>query len=125
MGEGDEFMPDGRGLLGLHSNGGITFDLAAICQAHPNVLYPVRFSAFAGLGHRWGLVDLWVFIDGQLKFRRTGLVQTDTPLHVEVVLRPSDRFLTLVCTDGNLKVGCDWAVFGDPVLHVALRQGEK
>ncbi len=112
MGRGGEYMPEERGLLGLHANAGITFDLAAICKAHPGVTGPVHFRAFAGLANREGLADLWVFVDGQLKYRRTGLVLADSPVRIEVDLSANDRFLTLVSTDGNhtnlLRLGRLW-----------------
>ena len=118
MQRGGEYMPDNRGLLGLHPNAGITFDLAAICKAHPAVASPFRFHAFAGLANGLGIADVWLFVDGRLKFRRTGLRMADGPVRIDVPLEADDRFLTLVSTGGN-RGGevprCDWVVFGDPV----------
>jgi hypothetical protein len=127
MGPGDEYMPDNRGLLAMHANAGITFDLEKIRKAHPDVLQPVLFRTFAGRAYprglvERGLVDIWVFVDGRLKFERRQLRQEDSPVHVDVELGPGDRFLTLVSSDGDRNTDNDWTVFGDPVLHVALKQ---
>ena len=80
---------------------------------------PARFRAIGGLvrcplplpaGRR--LADLWVFVDGQLKFNRMHLRPQDGAVKMDVELGPSDRFLTLVSTDGGngdiLRLGCLW-----------------
>ena len=68
------------------------------------------------------MADIWVFVDGRVKFQRQGLQQNDSPVCVDTKLGPGDRFLTLVATDGDRDTGYDWVVFGDPVLHVALKR---
>ncbi len=124
MPRGGEYMPDNRGLLCLHANAGITFNLELIRNTHPSVLRPARFRAFVGLANPQGLADVWVFVDGQLRFRRTGLRMADGPVRIDVELEANHRFLTLVSTDGDRSTNCDWVVFGDPVLLVALQQAE-
>ncbi len=60
-----------------------------------------------------------MFVDGQLKLKRTQVRPEDGTVNVDVEIGPSDRFLTLVSTDaGNGDYG-DWVVFGDPVLQMA------
>ena len=119
-----QFMPEGRGLLAFHANVGLTFDLEAVRQAYPESR-PVRFRAMAGLAdaHRFlepdNVADLWVFVDGQLKLSRVRLCPKDGTVAVNVALRPNDRFLTLVSTDGSDSNGCAWLVFGDPVVEMA------
>ena len=123
MEHGERFMPDRRGLLGLHPKVGITFDLAAIRRVYPDVV-PGRFSAVAGLADSrppWPsiimMADFRVFVDGRLKLERTGLRPQDEPVPVDVELGPDERFLTLVATEGGDKDdGYDWFVLGDPVL---------
>jgi len=124
MGRGEQFMPEERGLLGLHSNTGITFDLAAIRRTFPKFV-PGRFQAVAGVADAShltdiadGMVDFWVFVDGRLALKRMNVRPEDAPFGVDVELKSNDRFLTLVVTDGGNTAGSDWAVFGDPVLHV-------
>ena len=76
MGDGKQFMPKGRGLLALHANAGITFDL----ERHP----PDKPTARGRRGFRpeseWpivsrlqpnavGTADIWVLVDGQVKYQ--------------------------------------------------------
>jgi hypothetical protein len=116
MGPGGEYMPHRRGLLMLHANAGITFDLERMRAIHSGAA-PVRFSATAG-APRNGLVDVWVFVDGQLKFSRTKLQKEDGAIAIGIPFVPGDRFLTLVSTDGGNGTDYDHLVLGDPVIHV-------
>ena len=124
-GRGDQqsFMPGRRGLLGLHANAGISFDLEAISRAHPGASVK-GFRAVAGmldaaLEAPWAnaRADVWIFIDGRLVWQRRGLRPSDGGRAVNVPLQPQDRFLTLVSADGGDGIGRDWVVFGDPVLE--------
>jgi hypothetical protein len=120
------FMPQGRGLLGIHSDTGITFDLEAIRRVHEGAA-PSRLRALAGLGDvrrlkpdaTTGLVDLWIFIDGKLTFKREQIRLQDGAIVLDQIIGPNDRFLTLVVTDGDgLSRNYDFMVLGDPVLEM-------
>ncbi len=61
-------MPKGRGLLSLHANMGITFNLEAMRKLYPTTR-PARFRAVAGIGdgRPWissgrRIADFWVFV---------------------------------------------------------------
>jgi len=131
MGPAAEYMPDGRGLLALSPNAGITFDLENMRQLHRGAR-PARFRAVAGLADARrvrhddspGLADIWVFVDGRLKLKRMQLRPEDGAVKVDVELGPSDRFLTLVSTDGGDGPEGDWIVFGDPVLQMVPTEQE-
>ena len=127
----EQYMPEGRGLLAFHTNAGVTFDLEAMRQLHRRVR-PARFRAVAGVADARsvvpsfenGFADVWVFVDGQLKWKRTGLRPEDGPVKINVELRAGDRFLTLVGTDrGQENAG--WLVLGDPVLQMAAADEGK
>jgi hypothetical protein len=115
-----EFMPENRGLLGLHANVGITFDLEAIRQRHGG-RHISRFHAVSGK-EKETLAEIWVFVDGRLKLRST-LKPTQAKwsgaVPIDIVLKPTDHFLTLASTDGGDGIDYDWVVFGDPVLQLA------
>lgn len=123
----ERYMPDNRGLLGLHANAGITFDLGAMRVAYRGVR-PARFRATAALADTNGAVadqpdfgqsaDVWVFVDNQLKLHRLHLSPRDGVLAVDIELGPKDRFLTLASTDGGNGSLNDWVVFGDPILEM-------
>ncbi len=117
---GSGFMPEKRGLLGMHANAGITFDLAAIRTAHGGGRRPAAafFRAMAGKASPT-LAELWVFVDGRLAWRSKPITADDGPRPVKVALQPGDRFLTLVTTEGSDGRSEDWAVFGDPVIEEA------
>ena len=103
---GVDYASSGHGLLFMHANNGITFSLDAIRRANPDYKL-VRFRATAGNTEAaaeqgppaWA--DLWVLVDGQERFKRA----RDQPLQRRAArrdsLRPNDRFLTLVATDGG------------------------
>ena len=66
-----DYSSSGHGVLWLHANKGITFDLEAIRRANPGSKL-VRFCAVAGdcetdpaTTH---LADIWVFVDGHVRF---------------------------------------------------------
>jgi hypothetical protein len=121
-----KYTPEYRGLLAMHSNVGVTFNLEAIAKAHPSVMRPIGFRANVGVAHPKGLADIWVFVDGKRKYQRAALQNKDGAVRIDVKLEANDRFLTLVVTEDNDagRDAFDWVVFGDPVLHVAVRQPE-
>jgi hypothetical protein len=121
MGRGEPFMPEGRGLLCLHPNAGITFNLEAMRRAYPTAA-PAEFRAVLGMGDArrpgtrvTGLADVWVLVDGRLRLRRAALSADDGPVPIRVPLGRNDRFLTLASTTPGPG---SWVVFGDPVLQV-------
>ena len=121
---GDDFMPQRRGLLAMHSNVGLTFSLDAIRRAREGRQFN-RFRATAGKD-KSTLADLWVFIDGRLAWSALHLTDASGVKQINVPIRPEDRFLTLVSTDGGEQViGGDWTVFGDPVLEWVASEGEQ
>jgi len=130
MGRVERFAPQRRGLLCMHANAGITFDLAEIRRLH-RATRPLRFQATAGLidSSRMeklddGLADLWIIVDGRLKMKRVGLGRQDAPVIIDVDLADDGGFLTLAVTDGGDGITADWFVFGDPVLKMKP-DGEK
>ncbi|NLF08616.1 MAG: hypothetical protein GX594_11660 [Pirellulaceae bacterium] len=131
MVNGAQFMPERRGLLVFYANTGITFDLGALRKIHSNI-WPARFQAVAGLAdgehsnpEDFGQVDLWVLVDGQLKFKREKLRVSDGVVKLDIELATSDHFLTLAVSDGGNGIGLDCVVFGDPVLEAASTENRK
>ncbi len=107
-------------MLLLHANVGITFNLAAINATAPGqravrfqstVAYqpPARFDPKL-------TADVWVFVDGQLRFSRVKLRNQDGLCEIEIPLQPNDRFLTLVTTDGGDGGYFDYIQHHDPRL---------
>ena len=50
--------------------------------------------------------DIWVFVDGQVRFRRRQINRCNGAFSIAIPLGENDRFLTLAATDGGN--GIDW-----------------
>ena len=112
----EELSPQGYGLIGMHSNCGITFDLHAIRAQHPNKKM-VRFRSSVGnLESKLEsyAADAWVLVDGQLRYHRKEFSRENGPESIDLPLADRDRFLVLVVTDTGAKTAYDWVAFGDP-----------
>ena len=120
-----DYATPGHGLIFLHANNGITFKLDAIRRANPGCKL-LRFLATAGnvepvseKGEPAGYADLWVLVDGQVRFRRREINGCSGAFKIVFPIAESDRFLTLAATDGGNTMAGDWILFGDPVLEMA------
>ena len=120
---GVEYGASGHGAIFMHANKGITFDLEAIRRANPGRKL-VRFRTTAGNteieseGGRSIFADLWVLVDGQVRFRRREVCSFNGAMPIDIALADGNRFLTLVSTDGGNTSLADWIMFGDPRLEL-------
>jgi hypothetical protein len=118
-----DYARRGHGLLFMHSNKGITFDMNAIRAANPSYKLS-RFRSTAGNSEidsqdeSAERGDLWVFVDGQVRFqhRKTNYYKGAIP--IDIPIRDGDRFLTLAATDGGHPIEYNWILFGDPRLEL-------
>ncbi|MCD4728152.1 MAG: hypothetical protein K8R46_10850, partial [Pirellulales bacterium] len=67
--------------------------------------------------------DLWVLVDGQVRFERREIDGYSGAFLVLIAINDDDRFLTLATTDGGTdevdnKFYGDWTMFGDPRLDL-------
>lgn len=126
---GNEYGTRQRPAIFLHSNLGITFDLDAVRNSMPDFRI-AEFRSLCGISstgpQRFPYADFWVLVDGQLRFSREGVGASDTH-PVSIPITSSDRFLTLVATDGGTDVALkennisypidsDWCLFAEPYL---------
>lgn len=119
----------------MHANLGITFDLDAI-RADFTETELSRFVAEAGLSPaatREGHVDVWVLIDGKVRYCQKGITEKGKAYPIEIELEKTNRFLTLVTTDGGdvdyleeakRATDSDWAVFVRPRLELSMKNIE-
>ena len=124
--DGIDYSKSSHRVLCLHPNKGITFDLDAIRRANTDSNI-VRFRAAAanvdtGVARTEGLADIWVLIDGRTCFQRRETGRSNAAFRVAVPISKSDRFLTLMTTDGGDGFNWDWVVFGDPWLELSAVQ---
>ncbi len=120
----------------MHANLGLTFDLDAI-RADFAEAELSRFMAVAGLSpsaSREGHVDVWVLVDGKVRFHQKGITEKGKPYPIEIALEKTNRFLTLVTTDGGdvdypeetkRATDSDWALFADPRLELTMTSDTK
>lgn len=126
--DGQVFGNSGCPCIVMHANIGVTVDLDAIRALYADN----RITRFIS---RAGIADLqepypcnagfWILIDGQTRYGNRHVRQKGVLQDVAVEIRDSDRFLTLVTTDGGdvdipeaykRSITCDWCVFAEPVL---------
>lgn len=117
-----------HGILYMHANNGITFDMDAIRRANTgrNI---VRFVANVGntepgTGQGDVAADVWVLVDGQPRFKRREINRYNGVAPVSIVVHDGDRFLTLASTDSGGNITKDWIVFGDPRLELSPVRSE-
>ncbi len=115
-----------RPALFMHTNAGITFDLAAIRELLPGRKI-TEFSSVYGIAQRQSnpSADFWVLVDGQVCFHQED-VQSGQSGTVRIPLSATARYLTLAVNEskdrtlveGRLPTFDTWCVFGLPSLTV-------
>lgn len=120
----------GKPAIFMHANAGITFELDRVREAYANITLR-NFTALYGMpdcAARWehgAVADFWVLVDGQVRFHEKGITAFNGG-RLDIKLSDTDRFLTLVTTDGgkeslswkNRTAYQDWCVFAEPRLHL-------
>jgi hypothetical protein len=123
--DGVDYAAKGRRLLGLHANGGITFDLERIRRL--SGLREVRLTGIVGFGATEAAAetkaDFTVFVDDQIKFQRLKLRKKET-VALDVPVPADARTLTLVATDGGDGIGSDLLFIGDPKLEPMAKESQ-
>jgi hypothetical protein len=132
---GQEYGNQSHPCLAMHANLGITFDLNAIRAMCPDIKM-TRFVSKIGIAdfeEQTGCnADFWVLIDGKVRESWRNVTQKNVLKNISIELGPSDRFLTLVTTDGGDidRLGyyqraytCDWCVFVEPTLILDTGEG--
>jgi hypothetical protein len=117
-----DLMPKNRGLLALGGNSGITFSLAAIGKNHRGRPFDRFRAAAANCGNQ--ACDMWVFVDGRLKWKSLQMAAGSRVQPVEIEVGPTDQFLTLATTTKGDKAVHSGAAFGDPVLELSTTEPE-
>ncbi len=119
--------PDYPSIL-MHANLGITFDLNAIRNdlADSRLTFD-RFKAdtgFTSAGNldNKGKADVYVLIDGKIKYNQSAMDNCNSIYNIDLEIKETDRFLTLISTDGGdpddtlISTWADWCVFAKPEL---------
>ncbi len=120
---GIDYASKGHGLLFMHANLGIAFDLNAIRKANPGwtiarflaVVANLEMISKAGTNVS---ADYWVLVDGHVRSRCFQINAYSGCIPITVPIKPDERFLTLVSTDGGNSMNHDHITFGDPRLEL-------
>jgi hypothetical protein len=116
----------GDGLVGMHANIGLTLDLDAIRQSRQASIRAIR-GIVAHLEPTRdsqpfqpnSLADFRLYVDGEPRYERLGFSRRDGDAQFGAEIRDSDRYLTLVVTDGGDGPTYDRIILVDPVLELA------
>jgi len=114
---GADFAKEGRSMLAMHANSGITFDLAQLRQQ--GGFKAMRLSGIVGFGAGKGAAaskaDFTVLVDSQRAFQKLKLRKDET-VHLDIEVPANAKTLTFIATDGGDGIGSDLLFIGDPKL---------
>lgn len=124
--DGVDYSLGRHGYILMHSNVGITFDLAAIRRLHPGLALS-RFRCDLGNSNpnapsNRSLADAFFLVDGRVRFERRQFRARQRTSAVDVALAPSDRYLTVAVTDGGDEIWFDAVLLGDAVFEFDARR---
>lgn len=105
-------------VLAMHANKGITFDLNAIRGGSAR---SGTFTAVLGNSGAKGqsLIDFFVYVDGQRRVEIKDFAAQGPGHRIKIELTVSDRFLTLVATEGKQGISHDQVILGNPHIKFA------
>ena len=116
------------GIVGIHSNVGITFDLRSLrmLEGHPAAAFQAVLANLDNEEERNPVraksnrrsADFRVYVDGELRFERLDFARSDGDAEVDVPLSEEDRFLTLIATDAGNHKRFDHLVLIDSVFRL-------
>lgn len=122
----EQLQQSRAGLMGLHANVGITFDLNAVRQSRARqinyfkaVVANLDSSSNDDLGSDSSMADLRIFVNGKLRYSRLQFGRGDGEAAINIAISDEDRFLTIVTTDAGSNPLFDHVVLIDPTLEYA------
>lgn len=132
--DGVNYAAPSRGLVRMHANSGLCFDLAEMRRRNPG-LTTTRFRT--GLSNReatrreptdvnvdlYASVDVCVFIDGDLRYTKRDVTTADGLIDIDLPLEDNDQYLTVVITDGLNGTTFDWVLLCQP--RIDLRPSNR
>lgn len=106
-------------LLGLHANKGLTMDLEALRNKHS--FKTGVFKAVIGHGGALNMstLDVAIYLDGMLRFRQKGFKAQQAGPEIAIPLEPTQRFLTILVTEGNDGNSHDQGFLGNPQIDIS------
>lgn len=125
---GVDYAASEHTILGLHANGGITFDLTRLRNAEAAATAGFTFTAVVGFGSGPGgagtLADFSVFVDRELKFQKLKMKKGETA-KLEIAITADAKTLTLIATDGGDGISHDLLFLGDAQLRLEANESKQ
>ncbi len=124
---GVDYAQPGHSILGLHANGGVTFDLAelrsqvmGVRAASAPATGGLRLTGVVGFGAGSGgagsVADFSVYVDQELKLQKLKMKKDETT-QLDIAISADAKTLTLIATDGGDGIGHDLLFLGDAQLR--------
>lgn len=112
--DGVDYSKSPNSVLAIHANKGITFDLKKMREAHH--FSDCRLQGVFGNSGASGQsqLDFSIYVDGKRVLHLKDFPAQAKGHQVDLQLKDSARFLTLVTTEGKQGISHDQAVFGNP-----------
>jgi len=125
---GVDYASAGHSILGLHANGGITFDLTALRSSSRKPIAGLRLTGMVGFGSgssgAGSVADFSVFVDQELKFQKLKMKKDETAA-LDIAIPSHASTLTLMTTDGGDGIGHDLLFIGDAQLRSELSDSKS
>ncbi|MFK7787921.1 MAG: hypothetical protein AB8C95_00325 [Phycisphaeraceae bacterium] len=123
---GYDFVAAGKQALVMHSNSGLVVDLDAIRKMNPGFEI-IKVQAIVGNASGAGkpnapttlLSEFLAYVDSETVMHRTfDLTDPDKLLvdRLDLTINETNRYLTVVSTDGGDTRHMDWIILGDPIV---------
>jgi hypothetical protein len=126
LGSVDYSEPE-HSILYMYTNKGVTFDLkGAGARLEGDRIYQFRCivgNTHLKMNHRQRTAprsDLYVLVDGKLRFERLAFSNHTEPFTVKVRLNEGDRYLTLATTEADDTTLRDCVIVADPTLETMI-----
>lgn len=125
---GVDYASAGHSILGLHANGGITFDLTHLRGPGAAGSGQFLFTAVIGFGSGPGgagtVADFSLYADQELKSQKLKC-KKDEAASLEISIPADAQTLTLIATDGGDGISHDLLFLGDAQLRPVPRETES
>jgi anti-sigma factor RsiW len=130
--DGKKYGTSDAPAISMHSNSGITFDIAKI-RSTLTGNHITSFTARCGVADGPfpnTKMDFWVLVDGQNRFHLKDAMRRDFAQTIRLELTDEDKFLTLMVTQGSDIANdpfCsgDWGIFAEPALILNPIEGQR
>ena len=125
---GVDYSTSDHSIICIHPNNAVTVDLDAVRRIYPDLSlksFHCRVGISGTLNPKYPKIPdaaVWVLTDGSLRFQNPHFTIFDGSFEVNVPLKETDRFMTMVSTyagPGNYR---NWVLWVDPKLDLSAGQ---